>query len=104
MNSIFYPKTMEDLEKLINYYKKIYQDKTDILECFFNWEAWFRKVKDKIIIALEENEFLKISFKSDSKFSLEVWKKGNNYNYICYNLASNNYNEFNNESTIIENS
>lgn len=103
MNSIFYPKTMDDLEKLISYFKKIYQEDNN-LEEFLKWEKWYKKVKHKIIINLEEDEFLKISFKNDGHFSLEVWKKGINYNYICYNLASNNYNEFNNESTVIENS
>ena len=102
MNNNFYPKTMDDIEKLIDFNKKIYQDNE--LQEFLKWEEWFNKIKEKIKISLENDEFLKISFKDSNKFSLEVWKVGKEYNYIYYNLASNYYNEFNIDSTIIENS
>lgn len=100
MNSIFYPKTIDDIEKVIAFNKKIYQGAK--LEEFLKWEEWFNRIKNQIIINLKKEEFLKISFKSDNKFSLEVWKIGKEYNYICYNIATNYYNEFNDESTLIK--
>lgn len=102
MNNIFYPKTKEDLEKLIEFNMKIYQDEN--LKEFIKWVEWFEKIKSRIMIILNEDEYLNISFKENSKFSLEVWKIGETYNYISYNLASNTNNEFNIDTTVVENS
>lgn len=101
MNSIVTcPKTFDELRTLIPFYKNMYSDKE--LEIFCEWCQWFESFKDLKNPSLKEDEYFRIYFDLEKRFSLQVWKKQKDYNLIVYNLLTNYVDEFNTEDTIIK--
>lgn len=100
MNNSTYPRTLEELNKVISLSKNIYAGKE--LENYNEWIKWFNSFENIVLPDLNENEYLVIYFDINNRYSLQVWKKNTNYNIIEYNLLSNYIDEFNTNQTIVK--
>ena len=99
-DKLVYPKTLEELEVLIGlmYQIKMPEEK----EKLSKWEEWFNNNKSKVIIDLNDDQYLKVYY-DDKKYSLQAWKHLEEYDFLEYYVLSNYYDEFVTDKTIITN-
>lgn len=99
MNNIeLYPKSIEDLYKKIDFLIANEENQKTISD-LTNWISWYKSIKYNFNYVCKENEYLKPYF-DNGKCSLQLWKHDESVDSILFNLLSNYFCEYDNESTI----
>ena len=95
-----YPRNLNDFRVKMNYVLQREKHNTRV-KYLKEWLKWFDSINYKLDKELEEGYFLKPFYNLPDNFAFQVWKRNveGNYDEVVYNLVSNHYSVFNNEST-----